>query len=54
MTAQAHVPTPEDELDQGVYDVCAHCQLPIVQHWQDRAVWVVMTTGSRVCYGRTS
>lgn len=52
MTETRHTPMPEDELDQGAFDVCAGCQLPIVQHWERRDVWVAMATGSAVCYRR--
>ena len=48
-----HWPTPDDQLDQHAYDVCQHCGLPIVQHWQDRQRWVTMTSGNTECYGQS-
>ena len=50
-TTTAHVPTPEDELDQHAFDVCARCGQPIVQHWERRETWVTMTGGNAECYG---
>lgn len=47
-----HTPAPEEELEQGAYDVCSGCGKPIVRHWSGSGVWVVMTTGSAVCYPR--
>jgi hypothetical protein len=44
-----HVPTPDDELEQGCYDVCKACHKPIRQ--DDAGLWRTMIGYSAECYG---
>jgi len=45
-----HVPVPAED---GPYDTCRGCGVPIVQHWDNRELWVGMTGGSAECCGRS-
>lgn len=46
---QAHVPLPDDQLDQMAYDVCARCCQPIRP--DGAGVWRTMLGYSPECAG---
>jgi hypothetical protein len=46
---RTHSPAPEDA---GPYDTCQHCGQAIVQHWDNRELWVTMAGGNAECYGK--
>ncbi len=44
-----HHPAPAEA---GPYDTCDGCGQAIVQHWENRSLWVTMLSGNAECYGK--